>query len=123
MRIAHLIIGFGLLALVLSGCATRQAAGVLAGSELENDFELVLYRGADVLGGESIQFSKVLAQGKPVVLIMSLLEAAGADYGDEVLIVGLHRGYRSVPTIVFPDGSILVEPLQSELERKLKALG
>jgi len=34
----------------------------------------------------------------------------------------INRGYRSVPTIVFPDGSILVEPSQSELERKLKAL-
>jgi mycoredoxin len=34
----------------------------------------------------------------------------------------INRGYRSVPTIVFPDGSILVEPVQSELERKLKTL-
>lgn len=33
-----------------------------------------------------------------------------------------NRGYRSVPTIVFPDGSILVEPSQPELERKLEAL-
>ena len=30
-----------------------------------------------------------------------------------------NRGNRSVPTIVFPDGSILVEPSNAELERKL----
>jgi thiol-disulfide isomerase/thioredoxin len=105
MRITRLVIGFGLLALVLSGCATRQAADVPAESELETDFELVLYQGADVLGDERIKFSEVLAQGKPVVLIMwasscpscridmGLLEAAGADYAGEVLIVGLHIGH------------------------------
>jgi len=105
MRITRFVIGFGLLALVLSGCATPQAANVPAGSELETDFEFVLYQGADVLGGERIKFSEVLAQGKPVVLIMwasscpscridmGLLEAAGADYGNEVLIVGLHIGH------------------------------
>ncbi len=31
----------------------------------------------------------------------------------------VNRGNRSVPTIVFPDGSILVEPSISELEKKL----
>lgn len=31
----------------------------------------------------------------------------------------VNRGYRSVPTIVFPDGSILVEPSNTELSRKL----
>ena len=30
-----------------------------------------------------------------------------------------NRGYRSVPTIVFPDGSILVEPSSSQLAVKL----
>jgi len=30
-----------------------------------------------------------------------------------------NRGYRSVPTIVFPDGGILVEPSEKELSRKL----
>jgi len=30
-----------------------------------------------------------------------------------------NRGYRSVPTIVFPDGSILVEPGEDELRKKL----
>lgn len=31
----------------------------------------------------------------------------------------INRGYRSVPTIAFPDGSILVEPSNEELRAKL----
>ncbi len=31
-----------------------------------------------------------------------------------------NRGNRSVPTIVFPDGSILVEPTDAELEKKCR---
>lgn len=31
----------------------------------------------------------------------------------------INKGKRSVPTIVLPDGSILVEPSDSELEKKL----
>ncbi len=34
-------------------------------------------------------------------------------------VESVNRGYRSVPTIVFPDGSILVEPSNAELCRKL----
>lgn len=34
-------------------------------------------------------------------------------------IVAVNRGYRSVPTIVFPDGSVLVEPSNLELQKKL----
>ncbi|MBN1977836.1 MAG: TlpA family protein disulfide reductase [Anaerolineae bacterium] len=95
MRTRYFIIGLVLLALMLNGCVTRRAT----------DFEFVLYQGADVLGSESIMFSDVLAQGKPVVLAMwasscpscridmTLLEQASADYGDEVLIVGLHIGH------------------------------
>jgi mycoredoxin len=30
-----------------------------------------------------------------------------------------NRGYRSVPTIVFPDGGVLVEPSEKELVKKL----
>lgn len=31
----------------------------------------------------------------------------------------VNRGYRSVPTIIFPDGSMLVEPSTDQLARKL----
>ncbi len=44
-------------------------------------------------------------------------EAAGR-YVQEV-----NRGYRSVPTIVFGDGSILVEPSNTELARKMQIGG
>jgi len=35
------------------------------------------------------------------------------------LVESLNRGYRSVPTIVWPDGSKLTEPSDEELARKL----
>ncbi len=34
----------------------------------------------------------------------------------------VNDGYQRVPTIVFPDGSILVEPGNKELEKKLKEI-
>jgi mycoredoxin len=34
----------------------------------------------------------------------------------------VNGGYHSVPTIVFPDGSVLVEPANPELEKKLSAI-
>ena len=39
---------------------------------------------------------------------------AGREY-----VVSVNHGNRSVPTILFPDGSFLVEPSDTELERKL----
>ena len=36
-------------------------------------------------------------------------------------VAGINGGYRSVPTIVFPDGSILVEPGPRELATKFSA--
>jgi mycoredoxin len=41
---------------------------------------------------------------------------AAADY-----VVQVNRGRRSVPTIVFPDGSVLVEPSPRELAAKFSA--
>ena len=41
-------------------------------------------------------------------------DAEGRQYVESV-----NRGYRSVPTLVFPDGSILVEPSNTELNQKL----
>ena len=34
-------------------------------------------------------------------------------------VLRINRGMRSVPTILFPDGSVLVEPSDAELEAKL----
>lgn len=36
-------------------------------------------------------------------------------------VMELNRGFRSVPTIVFPDGSTLTEPRTDELKNKLNA--
>jgi mycoredoxin len=32
----------------------------------------------------------------------------------------VNGGYKSVPTLVFPDGSVMVEPGSNELEKKIK---
>jgi mycoredoxin len=36
-------------------------------------------------------------------------------------VIKVNQGYRSVPTIVFPDGSILVEPDWEELQAKFSS--
>jgi mycoredoxin len=41
------------------------------------------------------------------------------DPGAAAEVIKINRGYRSVPTILFPDGSVLVEPSDPELEAKL----
>ena len=55
-----------LLALVLSACGPTPLP--LANAERDAAFEITVYQGADVLGGQSVRFSEVFAQGKPVVL-------------------------------------------------------
>ncbi len=41
------------------------------------------------------------------------------DAAGRSMVEKLNRGQRRVPTIVFPDGSVLVEPSNAELEKKL----
>jgi mycoredoxin len=41
------------------------------------------------------------------------------DEQAEQLVIRTNKGMRSVPTIFFPDGDILVEPSNAQLERKL----
>ena len=41
----------------------------------------------------------------------------------EQFVLETNQGMRSVPTILFPDGSILVEPSVKVLEEKMSALG
>ncbi|WP_322507655.1 glutaredoxin domain-containing protein [Anaerolinea sp.] len=41
------------------------------------------------------------------------------DMEGRKFVESVNNGFRSVPTIVFPDGSILVEPRSTELKRKL----
>jgi glutaredoxin-like protein len=42
------------------------------------------------------------------------------DKQAEQTVKTMNRGMRSVPTLVFPDGSILVEPTNAQLEEKLE---
>ena len=58
-----------------------------------------------------------------------LLDQAGVSYLDidieqdpraAQLVEKLNRGFRSVPTIIFPDGSTLVEPSNAQLSAKLR---
>ena len=42
------------------------------------------------------------------------------DKTGEQLVIKVNRGFRSVPTIIFPDGSILVEPSNRQLAQKLQ---
>jgi mycoredoxin len=41
------------------------------------------------------------------------------DKDARALVEKINNGYRSVPTIVFPDGTILVEPADEKLVEKL----
>ncbi len=43
-----------------------------------------------------------------------------ADPDASDFVIQVNHGFRSVPTIVFEDGSILVEPSNAELQAKLK---
>ena len=42
------------------------------------------------------------------------------DINGEQVVTKINRGFRSVPTIIFPDGSILVEPSNRQLAQKLQ---
>jgi mycoredoxin len=44
------------------------------------------------------------------------------DLQAEQIVKQLNHGFRSVPTIIFEDGSILVEPSSNDLEQKLNLL-
>ena len=43
------------------------------------------------------------------------------DHGAAELVIQLNSGKRIVPTIIFPDGSILAEPSNTELAKKMEA--
>ena len=53
------------------------------------------------------------AKGIPYVRVGLEGDAKAAEF-----VTQINRGFRSVPTIVFPDGSVLVEPSWEELNKK-----
>ena len=84
--------------------AVPPTESVAESSQLSADFEINVYQGEDALGGSSVKFSEVLAQGRPVVLAlwaglcplcraeMPHLEEAHLTYGSEILMVGVDIG-------------------------------
>jgi mycoredoxin len=44
------------------------------------------------------------------------------DISGEEFVLSINRGMRSVPTILFEDGSILVEPSEAALTQKFKSI-
>lgn len=82
------------------------AAASSRGSDVEVplDFQIAVYQGEDVLGGQRIEFSEVVGQGKPVVLNfwaglcppcrleMPDFQAVHDELGDQILLVGVDVG-------------------------------
>lgn len=63
-------------------------------------------------------------------MAIRVLNEAGVEYDvvdiDQVegaveIVMALNGGYRSVPTIILPDGQVLVEPSRTELRSALGA--
>jgi mycoredoxin len=44
------------------------------------------------------------------------------DKAGEHLVMRINHGMRSVPTVLFPNGDVLVEPSNAELKQKLSSL-
>jgi thiol-disulfide isomerase/thioredoxin len=92
------------IAVVLAGCAASSRAPEERGADVAYDFDIVVYQGADALGGDAVRLSEVLAQGRPVVLNMwaglcpvcriemPVLQQVYEEYGDRVLVVGIDLG-------------------------------
>lgn len=99
--------------LILTGCGerpTREGSGepttpgTVAAEKLAKDFPIDLYRGAELLGGESINFKQVLDMEQPVVLNfwaalcppcraeMPDLQKVSEQYQGEVIFFGLDVG-------------------------------
>ncbi len=72
--------------------------------DLPLDFQIAVYQGEDVLGGQEVDFSGVVAQGKPVVLNfwaglcppcrleMPDLQEVHEEFGDQIVLVGVDVG-------------------------------
>jgi thiol-disulfide isomerase/thioredoxin len=58
----------GAAAVALPGFVAACSAPSSQGSAAVPDFTITAYQGEDVLGGQTVKFSKVFEQGKPVVL-------------------------------------------------------
>lgn len=86
------------------------------------DFQITVYHGQEVVGGDQVSFSEVLALGKPVVLNlwaglcppcrleMPEFQEVSEQFGDEIILLGLDVGpFTSLGTS--EDGEALVQEL------------
>jgi thiol-disulfide isomerase/thioredoxin len=72
--------------------------------ELPLDFQIAVYQGEDILGGQEVDFSGVVGQGKPVILNfwaglcppcrleMPDFQEVHEEFGDQVTLVGVDVG-------------------------------
>jgi thiol-disulfide isomerase/thioredoxin len=72
--------------------------------DLPLDFQIAVYQGEDVLGGQEVDFSGVVGQGKPVILNfwaglcppcrleMPDLQEVHEEFGDQVTLIGVDVG-------------------------------
>ena len=75
--------------------------------------EIILY-GTTWCGGSRRARLLLDRHGVPYKYVDIDQDSAGAAFVENAT-----HGYRSVPTLVWPDGSILVEPSEAELIKKL----
>ncbi|MDO9085987.1 MAG: glutaredoxin domain-containing protein [Anaerolineaceae bacterium] len=69
--------------------------------------------------GDTIRAKKVFEQNQIEYEWINI----DRDKDGEKLVKEINKGNRSVPTIIFPDGSILVEPDKDTLNKKFEELG
>ena len=102
---------------------SEAAPEAAAPSNLKFDFQIELYQGEDVLGGEEIKFSELFGQGKPVILNfwaglcppcrleMPDFDEFASEYENEVVMFGLDVGtYTGLGSA--EDGKMLLEELE-----------
>ncbi len=71
-------------------------------------------------GCEDSELARSVLQGRGVPFIEIDIDA---DPDALALVRTVNNGYESTPTLVFPDGRILVEPTEQQLLRTLEEMG
>jgi mycoredoxin len=83
---------------------------------MDSTGKIILY-GTSWCGGSTRARNLLDQKGIPYQWIDIDKDIAAREFVEKT-----NRGFRSVPTIVFPDGSILTEPSTDELSNKLTSL-
>lgn len=107
---------------LLTACGTALQSIPASDTPQATDFQITVYDGQEVVGGDEVSFSEVLAQGKPVVLNlwaglcppcrleMPEFQEVSEQFGDEIILLGLDVGpFTNLGTS--EDGKSLVQEL------------